>query len=494
MDYLDPKKKKMKRARIMIGYALMGIAISITTVVVVYLVNGYYVDTETGEVIQNGLVYVDSKPESAQVFLNGEQQRGSTDARLVVPAGEYKIELKRDGYRNWERNIRLEGGKLRQITYARLVPVTLDSENALDLPSSPTMVTQSNDKRWLVMAFTDDPLTMQYVDLERPELTMSRIPIPLDLIITKDAGVWETIEWADDNKTFLATYTTAKTTEYVLIDRDDPTKSVNLASAFPTQGFTDISMRNRKKDLVFVHDKASGAIFRGNVNSGELEPYMNDVIDYVAFGNDAVLYVTKTGAKDGLVKALLKKGDDEYMLREIAEDNNYLLEISKQGSALVMGVGSTAEGRVIVYDDPIAAIKNNEFSKIPVPTTVLRVDSPQDLSISADSSVIVVRSGQSFASYEFEAERSYNFKFKPVIDDKQKIRWLDGQHLTISAEGVQYMSDFDGSNQYKLVKSASLLGSYFDRNTDLMYTFAPKTSDTVPARIVRTFMRSANDR
>jgi len=122
------------------------------------------------------------------------------------------------------------------------------------------------------------------------------------------------------------------------------------------------------------------------------------------------------------------------------------------------------------------------------------VDSPQDLSISADSSVIIAQSGQSFASYEFEAERSYSFKMEPTLDASHDLRWVDGQHFTISAGSVQYMSDFDGSNQYKLVKSASFLGAYFERNMDFMYTFTPEVIDKTPAQVTRTFMRSTADR
>jgi flagellar basal body-associated protein FliL len=88
MDYLDPLKKRRKKTKLMIMYVLIGIiAIAIATVVFVYLINGYSIDRQTGEVIQNGLVYLDSKPESAEVYLNGQKQRGRTDARLVLAGG-----------------------------------------------------------------------------------------------------------------------------------------------------------------------------------------------------------------------------------------------------------------------------------------------------------------------------------------------------------------------------------------------------------------------
>jgi hypothetical protein len=495
MDYLDPNKKKLNSTRLMIGYALLGIAISITTVIVVYLANGYYIDSDTGTVIQNGLIYIDSKPESAEVFLNGNKQRGSTDVRLVVPEGLYNIELKRDGYRQWSRQLQLEGGALRRLTYARMIPTVLDSEVALNLPSLPTMSSQSIDKRWLVLAFTDDPLLMRFIDLEASNLQLENLPLPLGLLNTKEAGVWRVLDWADDNRTFLAEYKTAKTTEFVLIDRANAVNSKNLGSIFGEGTFSSVSLRNRKKDLLFVHNKATGALFRGNATTASLEPYLNNVIEYTSFGNDSVLYVTGSNVDDSHVKAVLKNGDEEYVLRDINKDDTYLLEMSKLGNSLVMGIGSAAENRVIVYNDPINALKKNDFSEIPVPTTVLRVESPQELTISADSSVILARSGNSFASHEFEADRSYKFESETVLDNPQELRWLDGQHFTVSIDGgMQVIMDFNGSNQFELVKSTTLLGGYFDRNVDLQYTFTPEAVDATPARITRTFLRTPADR
>ncbi|MCA9328883.1 PEGA domain-containing protein, partial [Candidatus Saccharibacteria bacterium] len=265
MDYLDPQKKKQKKIRLMLMYALLGIAIAIATVVMVYLVNGYTVDKETGEVVQNSLLYLDSKPESAEIYLNGEKQRGRTDARLVIPEGNYSVEMRRNGYRSWSREILLEGGSLRRLTYARLVPENLDTELGLNLPVAPTMISQSNDKRWLLMAFTDSPLKMRVVDLERPQLQLIELQLPLDLLTSKAAGTWEAVEWADDNKTILARYTTSEGSEYVLINRENGTLARNVQAIFPNTTFKRVELRARKNDQLYLFDGKS--VLRGNIGN-----------------------------------------------------------------------------------------------------------------------------------------------------------------------------------------------------------------------------------
>src|SRR6476619_6690047 len=116
MDFLDPKKKRANRIRLYIGYALMAIALGIGTLILVFEANGYDLDPKTGSVIQNGLVFVDAHPIAATVNVDG-QEKGQTDARLILTAGDHNIELKRDGYRTWQKQIDLEGSVIRRFAY-----------------------------------------------------------------------------------------------------------------------------------------------------------------------------------------------------------------------------------------------------------------------------------------------------------------------------------------------------------------------------------------
>lgn len=494
MDYLDPNKKRQKKKYLLLMYGLLGIAIAIATVVLVYLVNGYSIDKQTGEVIQNGLIYVDTKPESAEIYLNGQKQRGRTDARLVVPAGTYDIQLRRDGYQNWQRELTLEGGSLRRLSYARLIPEELETEVALDLTAAPTMTSQSIDKRWLVMMFVDNPLLMRVVDLNQNVLSLTEVQLPLTLIDSKEAGSWEVVDWADDNKTFLAVYRTATTAEYVLIDREDPLKARKLKEIFATTPFSEVSLRGRKNDLLYLFDAATGILSKANSTDATVESVLSDVIEYTTFDDDAILYITAKDAVDGMVTAYLDKGDTSYKLRNLTVSDRYMLDMSKLGSALVLGVVSPSENRAIVYNDPIAALKQNDFSTIPVPTTVLRVENPEELSISADSTIIAVRGGSSLATHEFDADRSYSFSMREPIDVGTDIRWLDGQHFVASSNRIQYMADFDGSNQYQMVNSLPILGSYLDKDLNLFFSFIPPQQEGSPYRIMKTFMRTEADR
>ncbi len=505
MDYLDPLKKKQKRLRIGIGYVLLGIAITLATIVLVYITSGYYVDEETGQIIQNGLIYVDSKPESAQVTLNGEVQSDRTESRFVVPAGSYDVQLDRDGYRSWSRSLVLDGGSVRRLNYARLVPEDIETSIATSTELAAADSTQSIDKRWIVLA-SSDPRVMYSVDLEANDFTTRELRLPTELIPDPADGTWEFIEWADNNRQVLAKYTAPGGTIFAIINRDVPAESFDVAKQFPDTSFDAVRLRADKRDLVYLHDTKTGVLYRGDTDDGQpsIEEVLRNVEAFESFGREEILYIRRGG---GAAELRLANENDTVILKRISdapEDTKWLLAFSKIGPKYVAGVSHTKDTKVTIYYDPYAAERTNEFIEVPVPTATLRLENPVDLKISTDSSVITARSGTSFVSHEFEEEKSFTFDFDGKVDGKQKFNWVDGRHFTISSSGSQYIVDYDGSNQYELVSSLTALGGYFDKDLDFFFSFespeAPEEEptpgdDPVPKlQLNRSFMRTQADR
>lgn len=499
MDYLDPKKKRTRKNRLLIGYALIAIAIAIATVLLVYIANGFFIDRNTGQVIQNGLVYLDSRPGDAEVYINGEKQRSKTDARLVIPGGLYNFELKKEGYRTWQRSIRLEGGSLRRLTYAKLIPNELTTTPTIDLRSNPVYASQSINKRWLVMSYADSPLSLTITDLEQTAIATTPLALASSLVSDATNGKFEVVEWADDNRFFLGKYTVGAEVSYILVDRENPAGAQNLNTLFADKTI-EIGLRDRKSDQFFVYSPATKVLTTASLRDGVSQtPFIANAIDYRTFATDWVLYVTESG-EEGLVDVKFKRGDKDMLIKQIkTSDTGYLLQLAKLGSAPIMGFSSPVEDRAVVYNDPEDYINKNPDVKMPIATTVLRVNDPIDLRISADSSAIIAYGLENFASHEFEADRSYNFEAGVVVDPAKEIQWIDGQHILFSSEGKQNMIDFDGSNRYELVASIPSLSSVFSEDLNLMFSFTPSVAGingqvNTPARINITNLLTEADR
>jgi hypothetical protein len=108
MDFLDPRRKRFNLLQLFAGYILVAIAIGLGTIILVYAAYGYSVNTKNGNIVENGLLFVDSQPGGAKIYLNNKSINSNTSARLVLPAGDYSLKLARDGYRDWTRKFTLD--------------------------------------------------------------------------------------------------------------------------------------------------------------------------------------------------------------------------------------------------------------------------------------------------------------------------------------------------------------------------------------------------
>ena len=78
---------------------------------------GYGFNTKTGGVVENGLLFVDSKPGGATIYLNGQNQNETTSARMVLTGGAYDLSLKKDGYIDWQRRTTVSEHSVLRMVY-----------------------------------------------------------------------------------------------------------------------------------------------------------------------------------------------------------------------------------------------------------------------------------------------------------------------------------------------------------------------------------------
>lgn len=481
MDYLDPVKKRAHKIRLMIGYGLMAVVIGLSTLILLYLGSGYYFDRENGGLLQNGLLYIDAKPESAQISLNSKLQRSSTSARLVVPSGNYSIQLSRDGYRPWSRSIELGGGEVRRLAYPRLVPVSLKTDAIQTFAERPDFVSQSINREFILMRFASAPLTFLVIDSDQPTALPAEIVLPAGTLADPaQSGAFEAVEWARNDRHVLLGYRGTGGLEYILLDRNQPELSRNLSRQFGLSQTAALRLHDGSNERFVVHDTAVQTVSITDINQTTAgEVVLRSVLAVESFEDNKFLYVTPIeGLADKSAVRLLLDGKD-YLIREVAVSDRYLLAISNTNGTLALAAGSQADDKVAVYFDPVGYLARNQSRKLPLASTILRVDRPEYASFSVDSSVIVVRGGAQFASYEFEADRSYNFSVKGAFDSGTNLRWMDGARFNYTGEGVVYSVDFDGSNVEKLVPAESAFGVYYDRPYDNLFSFVSSPENTL---------------
>ncbi|MBI3624063.1 PEGA domain-containing protein [Candidatus Saccharibacteria bacterium] len=372
MDFLDPKKRRTHAIRLFIGYGLVAIALLIGTAILALYAYGFDFNRKTGVVIQNGLVFVDAHPDSADIYLN-TKPKGKTSSRLILAEGQYTIELKRTGYRSWKKQFTLEGSQIQRLVYPVLFPEKLITRDVQLYGSTPEFVTESPDRHWLLVQKPGSLTDFELYDVTTTTNDTVSVAFPSSIFTTATGTHHlELVEWSTDNRHVVVQHSWQGGVEYVLLDRESPGSSLNLTKTFPGSS-VQFSLRDKKYDQYYLYDSAARSLATVDLRNTNRVTVLSDVISFKPYSADTILYVTDTGVSSGKVLVRVRSATLSYSLREITKSDYYLLDITRFNNHWYMVAGNTAEGRVYIFRDPVELTKRSPTS-LPAPVAALRQD------------------------------------------------------------------------------------------------------------------------
>lgn len=481
MDFLDPQKQKAHARRLVAGYILIGMVLLLASIILWYQAFGYTIDRH-GRIFQNGLVFVSSLPDEAEVYIDGKLEGARTDARFALPAGQYVFEVKRAGYRPWKRAITVEGGTLQRFEYLLLFAETLTPEPVKQYAAVPGLSTQSPDQRWLLVQ-SGTPDSFDLFDLDGDTAAPQSLTIPTE---TLSAGTtttgWQAVEWARDNRHVVLrrqfTRAGQAGSEYLLLDRENAAAARNLTVLL---GFTptQLQLRDKNYDQYFAFDQNAGMLFTASLDEPTPRPYLEDVLAFQSEGADRVLYATSQDAPPGKTLIRLRQGDERYTIRQVAADAApYMLELAEHEGAWYIAAGASGEDKVYVYKNPVDSLKSS--GNVLVPVHILKADNPSFIAFAPENRFVFVQSGAALATYDAKNNRGYSFLLDTPPDASAgHATWLDPFHLITSAAGQALVFDYDGTNRQLLAPVNSATHPYFDKDLRRLYTLTSTNLLTV---------------
>ena len=449
MDYLDPQKEFRHHLLLMVGYVLIAVAIVLTTIVFVYQAYGF--GLKDGSIIQNGLAYVSSQPSSAQIYLNGALYTSKTNARLFIPANIYHVRLHREGYRDWQRTIAVDGGAVSHFDYPLLFPTKLTTTTIQTYTAAPTLMTHSPDQRWLLIQQPANNLNFDVYDLKNPTKVATIVTLASNSVTKATTSEsWQVIDWADDNQHVLLQHLYDGTSEFLLVDRTIGGQSVNLNQTLGLSP-TKLSLSNHKFDAYIIYNGNTASLQTASLKTPAPVDILDHVLAYKTYDNNSLLYATTTDAPSGKVLVKLTAGTQTYIIRSFPAGSNYLLDLTKYGGNLYVAAGSSNENKVYIYRDPIGQLAAQATHAV-VPTQVLHVTTPDYVSFSPTAQYVAVEHGVQFGVYDIQTKTGYNYTISRTLDKPQAhATWIDTNRLNYVSGGQLQVLDYDSTNQQALM-------------------------------------------
>ncbi len=479
MDFLDPNKKRSNKIKLYAGYILIAIAISMGATVLLFANAGYRLDGN-GNITQNGLLFVNSHPSGADVYVEGinskKKYNDKTDTKFDLLEGRYKVTLKKAGYRTWQRELSLEGGIVERLAYPLLFPEKLEATDMKTYSTSPKIVSSSPDRKWIIVQQPDNFLNFDVYNAGEPEKPSTTFSVPGSVLTSATTSQsLEAVEWSSDNSNILMKHTFDDQTEFVIINKDKPETSVNINLITGQKPF-EVTLKDRKVDQLYLHMASDGLLQSVDMKTRTLVPVVQKVFNYKSHGDDMLIYVTNKESNLNVVSVRIKTKDKDYELRELPANTSYVTDVAKFDNAWYVVSGAASENKVYVYKDPITALESNSQNRSLFART-LRIDNPKEVSFSANARMLAAQSDQSFAVYDAETDRQFKYKINDKFDTNRPVEWMDGHRLATSTSSTVLIFDFDGINQQKLMQINASTDVMFDRDYENAFSLSPPGQD-----------------
>lgn len=479
MDFLDPNKKRANTIKLYTGYILMAIAIAMGALVLLFAIFGY--GFNEGKVVQNGLVFFSSQPESVDVYIEGLtkdfKDNDKTNTKFTLNEGRYKATLIKDKYRSWQREFSLAGGSVLRMLYPFLFPENLDTTSKESYSSQPGIVTSTPDRQFIVIQSPDNFLKFDIFQANNPEEPKTTIEMPASILsATTGTQSLKVIEWANDNKNVLLQHKFDEGVEYVLFNIDSPSESYNVNQKINQNPYS-IQLQDKKIDRMFIQTAPNGLLELIDMKSNAITPLVVSSLAFKSYGDDMLVYVTPNETDSSLVSLRVKNNEDDYELKSLpaSPTAEYLVDVARFDDSWYITAASSEDDEVYIYKDPLEVLKNSDANKSIFART-MRLDNPTNLSFSANTRFIAAQSGKNFAVYDADEDRQFRYEIQENIDTSRPARWMDGHRIITSVDGNVFVFDFDGINSQTLMPIVPTTNTLFDRDYTVFYSVAKNES------------------
>jgi hypothetical protein len=156
------KAKNMTLLRVLILFSTF-IIVGTIGYFVALIARGYQFDTNTFTFLENGILVVKSDPDGATILIDGNL-KGATNTNLKLSPDRYHVEIKKNGYISWSKELTIKKEEVTQITahLFKVAPsfssVTFDGAESPVVSSDFSKIAYTNNEGLWIMSVSSLPI------------------------------------------------------------------------------------------------------------------------------------------------------------------------------------------------------------------------------------------------------------------------------------------------------------------------------------------------
>lgn len=441
-------------------------------------VSGYYVNRK-GEILANTVVFVDTHPDNARIYINGQLERSRTGARLVLPEGQYFVELVLPGYQPWQKSLYLEGNSVSYLKYPFLYPVE-PVQNTVSLYE--TMIysaSQSLDRRWLAVQPEPDELVLDIIDLDDDELQSRQLSIDIETASSTNGPLIssEIVRWSTDSRYILMRLEFPDLDEYWILDTEDESEVIKLPSDLDEKVARHELVDGRVDQVYTLYENGDLYLVDLNDEADEIKLVAGNVLEFSSYGKDLLIY-SQLQQSGSPVSVIINSSGVDYVLAEFSVSDSqsaYSLDVARFENDWYYVVGSDTEPNLRIFKNPLQRLKDGAQV---TPTVDVSINSLNNTKFSHNTRFIGAADQDGIYVYDLDSQRSFRYSIDN-LSPSYNIRWMDGHRMYGEIGGDLLIWEFDGTHTTNLGHIYDVQAVFFDKSYDNLYLLLVNDTDGV---------------
>jgi len=436
------------------SYILIGLFVAGGTFYLTNYARGILINPRTGDVVETGLVVIQSTPVSGSIKINGSDIEESTPNRQVLPTGSYSIELSADKYRTWSKDFMITGTELIWLDYPLLIPQEINTANVVDLNEKPIFAA-SNNRRWLLTSQSSGSFELSRIDQETTTSEALNLTDSLMESLGKDSKLLN-LTFSSDDRYILAEYAVGKGIKFVRIDRQNSEESILIDEEIDT-GFDELTF-DSDRNINNLYGIKGKRLYQINLADLEVTEIAHSVEAFYSYQDYVFTIQTPDEKYDQASVSYIQDGGDEKVIGEIPSSKSY--EISARKFDNILSVAASNKSDVYIF-------KNVENILKPKPK--ISKTRAKTMEFTSNGRFVMITDGKDVEVFDQEINRRFDFEFSKQAT---RVVWLDNFRLVGTVDSQVKLVDFDGYNQHNIVKASTAVAPIANRDNESIFSIS----------------------
>lgn len=445
---LSKRRQPLVRAAI---YTAMTVTVAVIVTLLTFVVLGYQFNERDGRIEQGGLLQFASVPQGANVTVDELKLGTRTNTKTQTYAGTHSVSYDLNGYRTWAKTITVNAGQIGWLSYARLIPTNITPQTIRTYATLSDVLSSPQHNYMLIHEAADQPVftlgniqsdTVRYTDLTLPA---SSYTAPVE----GKAHSFVADSWSRDEQAVLVRHTFDDgKLEWVLLNRSDPAKSVNINKLFGIDP-SRLQFAGGGSRLLFV--QTNDIVRRINLDEQTLSrPLATRVDTFTGYDDKTITYATAPDDKqlrtvgyaavdiEQPISIVTYPADGKVLNAAMATYFSQRYVVVLHGETLTIQAGTlpTAETK--------AKLKTIVTQTVPAGAS--------NLVMSRNSRFVIMQLTDGYAVYDIELMKFDKTAWAvPPTGVTRPLMWLDDYMLWSDNGNQLRLYEFDGANQQNIM-------------------------------------------